>query len=682
VEVERITFETCGFRLHDWQREAVEQWQRGDEVPYRGTLEIFTGGGKTLIALACAAEAAKVSEDFKLIIIVPTIALADQWAEAIARYTNVERSRLLRVAESRATGDLGSAHALVVVINTAAKLYRKLNLSPDTMLIVDECHRAGAPTFRSALNIQARFRLGLSATPEREEVDEEGEPLRFDEQIVAKRLGRVVFSFNLADARRAGWLPEYRIVHHGLSLTPHEQLEYDRRSRRVDDLADRLRQLGVEPSRARTLQARKGEVGEAARAYLAAIGSRKDLLYRANERTRIARGIVMNALSNAMNRVIVFNERITGATKLFESIEASVPNGSIALEHSRLAAAERRAALDGFRDGSVRVLVSAKSLIEGIDVPAANVGVSVASTGSVRQRIQALGRVLRRYGPESLTEKKAEMHLLYISDTVDETIYEKEDWSDLTGESLNEFLRWPLDPNEPPERVQGPPRVPKPTEEQEYDRLRRLDHPFPSVWTGAIHGQEYHVDTWGNVANAFGTGISNAQGVGDMLRSVRGRPGGKFFVTPRHRVVIVSQRSADTTKWYAAGLLQEAFIARRDEPSASQEVAPSSLRAGAPYSGPQNADHGQFNIRSRSGGSIELQVRRGVSEFALTDVQDGGAQTENAVNLLDAWREHIGQGISFSINDRWDAWYRIGGVPRFLAHVPGGFRWPQRGPEL
>ena len=86
------------------------------------------------------------------------------------------------------------------------------------MLVVDECHRAGAPSFSNVLSSPAKYRLGLSATPDREELDDDGEPLTFDEQIVGRQLGGVVYRFTLKDAREAGWLPEYSLHHHGVSL--------------------------------------------------------------------------------------------------------------------------------------------------------------------------------------------------------------------------------------------------------------------------------------------------------------------------------------------------------------------------------------------------------------------------------------------------------------------------------
>ena len=86
------------------------------------------------------------------------------------------------------------------------------------MLVVDECHRAGAATFSKVLATSARYRLGLSATPARDEVDEAGLPLTFDRQVVGRKIGAVVFRFGLREAREIGWLPEYTVHHHGVRL--------------------------------------------------------------------------------------------------------------------------------------------------------------------------------------------------------------------------------------------------------------------------------------------------------------------------------------------------------------------------------------------------------------------------------------------------------------------------------
>ena len=123
------------------------------------------------------------------------------------------------------------------------------------------------------------------------------------------------------------------------------------------------------------------------------------------------------------------------------------------------------------------------------------------------------------------------MHLVYVADTVDELIYAKADWTDLTGEESNFYWRWGC--GEPqPISVATPPRTPLPTEEQAWELLGRRVPTDPTPWPGVPVGQEYSVKTTGAVHNDFGAQIANPQGVDQMVARVRGRAGGRFRVTP------------------------------------------------------------------------------------------------------------------------------------------------------
>ncbi len=673
-------FGTRDFELAAWQRDAVNAWVRGDRAgPYRGTLEVLTGGGKTLIALACAEEASRSSPNLCLAIVVPTEALARQWQAVLERFTN------LNAAEIGLLGAGGSAtfanhRAVVAVLNTAAKRLPKLAVAAQPlMLVVDECHRAGAPTFAQVLRTRARFRLGLSATPDREELDDYGEPLAYDEQLVGQALGSVVYRFDLRDARMHGWLPDYDIHHHGLQLTSEERREYEGLSRRVDDLADHLRKLGFDASRAQHLQIRGDEVGRTARSYVGVTSQRKDLLYRANERNRVAQRLVAEALAASVRRrILLFHERVDEAVDLYVELVARLPQARVVLEHSRLPTGERVAAMGAFRSGAAQVLVSVKSLVEGIDVPEADIGVSVASTSSVRQRIQSLGRVLRRQFDPAGPTKHAEMHLLYVADTVDEVIYTKQDWSDLTGHGANHYWRWPMEADRPPEQADGPPASPRPTEEQEWERIGHQPPAQPLPWFGIIMGQEYSVDTLGTVTNSFGATIANPQNAAAMVIAVRGRPGGRFRVTPAHRLVLVWGEGTEGPRPFVAGQLTEPFQAAAGDDGLGGDGAfdPSSLSPGDRYPGPANKKGGTYKLRQKQGGVIERRAPDGALEFALLD---GTARPEleaNARRVLNAWHELFDRGITFHVNGHGHAWYTQADQRRFLAKVPGGFAWP------
>jgi superfamily II DNA or RNA helicase len=683
---------TVGFELVPWQLAAVAAWEEGGARPFTGTLEIFTGGGKTLMAIECLHRASMRSEDLKVAIVVPTEALARQWISVVRDRTDVADHEI-GLLGAGGQDDFHGKRVLVVVLNTAAKVLPEMSAGTQPlMLIVDECHRAGAPTFSKVLDTRAEYRLGLSATPEREEIDDDGEPLLFDEQVVGRKLGRVVYRFTLRDSRRMGWLPKYELNHHGLELHEEESRRYEQISRRVDELGDELRELGGDTSRAQLFQRRGGDMGRAAKAYVAATSQRKDLLYRARERNRIAARLVLDALAAGPRRILLFHERVDEAVALHAEIQRALteldgdgPAGRsvetrVRLEHSRLPVREREAALAAFRSGEADVLVSVKSLIEGIDVPDADVGISVASSSSVRQRVQALGRVLRRQFDRGAdeAEKRAVMHLLYVADTVDDLIYAKEDWADLTGPDANRYWLWPLDPSEPPEPQPGPPRSPRPTEEQEWERLGEQPPEHPVVWEGVITGQEYSVDTLGTVTNSGGVVIANPQGVADMVTAVRGRPGGRFRVTPMYRLVLVANERSDDDEpagIMVAGALEEPFAALEQVTTESAEAL-DDLVPGARYDGPADKGGGTYKLRQKAGGVIERKRGR-ESEFALVDDAPSPELGENARVVLRSWRSLFDRGITFNVNDRGDAWYTAEGERRFLAHVPGGFAWPE-----
>lgn len=678
-----MTITTTGFDLVAWQQDAVAAWTHGvSGTPYRGTLEIVTGGGKTLIALACIAEVARREPDLRVAVVVPSAALAHQWRDTFLARTSLKPHEIgLLGAGRKATFE--TSRVVLAVINTAStRLPTLARAAQPLMLIVDECHRAGAPKHRKVLDTKADYRLGLSATPDREELDEQGEPLEYDQQAVGASLGGVVYRFTLKDARLEGWLPEFVLHHHGVALSPDEGRRYDATSRRVDDAADALRGLGVDTLRARTVSGRGDEIGDAARHWIQLTAQRKDLLYRAKERKRVVELIVQRAFDDGRSpRVILFHERVDEAIALHDALAARLPGVRVELEHSKLPERRRAAALAAFASGEAPVLVSVKALVEGIDVPEADTGVSVASTASVRQRVQALGRVLRRVVDESGVSKKSVMHLLYVADTVDDLIYAKADWTDLTGADANRYWQWKYESTNPTP-VADPPRSPLPTEEQVWADLGEHipDPPFP--WPGMPSGQEYSVDTRGVVHNAFGAQIANPQGVDELVAMVRGREGGRFRVTPEHHLILVWQPGDDDAGFMLVGQLAAAF---ETVPAASDldldRVDVAALSPGDMYPGPGDKKGGTYKLSQRGGGVIERRVKGG-AELALTADTAAQDKERNARMIVEAWESLERPFSRFFVNSLGHAWAEgtLGRI--FVADVPAGFAWPApEGPD-
>ena len=665
---------SSGVVLFDWQNEAIQKWTQGDDLgPYRGTLEIFTGGGKTLMALSAFAHVSAIAPDTRLAIVVPSEALARQWVSVLQRDTTLTKAEIGMLGAGKKDSFEGK-RALVAVLNSAARKLPEFasKVSP-LMLVIDECHRAGAASFSKVLETRAEYRLGLSATPSRDEVDEAGLPLSYDEQVVGQKIGSVVFRFGLREAREMGWLPNYTVHHHGVRLDENERREYERISRKVTDAADRLTSSGVQSSQAWSLAGRGGDIGPLAQAYIGALASRKDFLYRVTERGRVAARVVQESLKREIcPKILLFHERVAEVETLFAELQTNIPAARIGIEHSELAAATRRNALADFRAGKLDVLVSVKSLVEGIDVPDADIGISVASSSSVRQRIQTLGRVLRRRFDGVV--KQAEMHVIYVHDTVDESIYGKEDWSDLTGAEANHYWLWPLDPELPPVSQPEPPLKPRPTEDAEWKRLGECVPTEPTLWHGELPSYEFSVDTRGNVSASDGSWIENPQGVSEMIEKVRGRPGGRFRVTPLHNLVIVFGEFGNGMAPFVAGQVREPLRLRKTQSNDAAEFDVGLLTPGAVYPGPQDRTKGTFKFRQKKGGVIERRLGD-LFHFAVTE----GTKDPLGLNgrkCLTAWKSISKEGFSFFVNEFDHAWYRADGEARFLAAVPGGFLWP------
>lgn len=658
--------------LVSWQLEAVEAWVSGDAAgPFRGTVEVFTGGGKSLIALACMRRALAVDPSVRFVIVVPTLALLRQWRTLVLNRTFIPESHIGELHGQR-KDRLEDCTVLLAVLNSASEWLPSMSrdTSSGVMLIVDESHRAGAPQFSRVLDTRAEFRLGLSATAAREDVDEEGIPVEYDDHALGVLLGQIVYRFDLRMAREIGWLPEFTVYHHRIHLMPDERRVYDDLSRRIDDLADRLADEGLDVGSARRQVGQSGSKGDLSRAYVGAVAQRKDLLYRAAQRQEVAVRILNDlAVRQPPPRVLLFHERIDEAADLHRAIEAQELPVDTALEHSRLPDAERQLALACFSSGQVSILVSVKSLIEGIDVPDADVGMSIASSSSVRQRIQALGRVLRRRFDGG--KKTAEMHLLYVGDSVDEAIYEKEDWGDLTGEARNIYLDWHPGA-QVPVPLPGPPRTPRPTEEQFWESIGGDIGEAPIPWPCEWPRNEWRLDSRGTITNLEGRLVVNPQTAVQNVRLIK-PGGGRFRVSHKYRCIVVPETIAGNTTAWLVGRLEEPFRFSHQANEESETSESSSLE-GEHFPGPLDRSGGSFQIRQKSGGVVE---RRGPGgrEFAATDPLDD-PRRQNARRVLEAWQRTGLPGIKFFVNSNGDAYHLDAGVPRFLASVPEGFDWP------
>lgn len=457
---------TRNFELHDFQRKALDAFIHAVRTGAAGgCIEMFTGSGKTLVALMCMQWLLLHGRhpDLQFVITAPSVDLARQWILRLSRFTSIPPSRVgLYGAGGKDT--LEDKDVLVMVLRSAGVHLERLVRASGrpVMLVVDECHNSGAPRAQRIYDAPTVFRLGLSASPVREgEVDEHGKVLPFEQQPHGRMLGSIIHRLDLKSGRAHGLLPPYRIFYDALTLDRQESWEYRMNTRSIRNKYKRLQALLGKRVPAERLVQYTGyaaPIGPLAADLNKAILARRQQLFQCCERARIALAILASELTDKegeARKVQFFHERVEEARKLHELLRAEAAAGrlplcpdQIGLHHGTLHPHEKQRVLDGFRGRAIRVLVSVKALQEGIDVSDIDVAIIVASTSSMRQRLQTLGRALRwprdaqgNRIPRALCREK-HLYVLYAEDTVDEKVFDKTDWGELAGRAVSEWRRW------------------------------------------------------------------------------------------------------------------------------------------------------------------------------------------------------------------------------------------------
>jgi superfamily II DNA or RNA helicase len=635
----------------------------------RGTIKVVTGAGKTLLALGIAERLQHEDQELRVAIVVPTIVLMEQWYKTIAEHSDLPRDAIGRLGGGHKDELGGDRRILITVLASARKelpnLVREAQVGEHLLLIADECHRVGAPEMSAVLSTGRAYSLGLSATPERNDSGDGEQSIDVEGEI-----GPLIYEMTFADAIEQGILPPFEIRHYGLPLNADEARQYAKLTRSINDLRREL--LATSPAArksgsgegllvwARRAASRSGASSGAAYRYVRDTRRRKQLLYRAESRKSATLSLIHDALSHRRDaRVILFHESIEEVEALFELlIDSGVP---AVMEHSELPQQLRDKTLELFRAGIAQVVVSARSLIEGFNVPEADLGIVVASSSSPRQRIQSVGRVLRRYRDAEGEQKTSRVCVLYIRDTVDDVIYDREDWDRLVGLRRNRYFTW--DPPQPPREQPGPPRRP-PSDEGEID-ITSLD--IGDQYPGRYAGDEYSADRQGNVSDADGRIALNPQQVPARVVQLRGRPG-RFRVTPKGRAVLVRrERAPEDWETLFAGVLDQPFDFGGSR-QANGKPDTASLAAGDVYSGPI-APAEELRFRQRHGGVIARRVRRG-------EAYARGPDAERAVAAVNRMRQRYGPITKIFLNDLGHLYWREAGTPRFIADVSAGLDFP------
>jgi superfamily II DNA or RNA helicase len=346
-----------------YQEESIAAWARHDG---RGVIVLPTGAGKTVVALTIAARLG-----LRTLVVVPTIDLLTQWRQALSDRLGYPLSEVGVIGGGKRTlRDL-----TVITYDSAAMSHR--DLRGFGLLVVDEVHHLPARAYRAiAGKVNAPFRLGLSATPER---TDEGH-LSLDHLI-----GPIVYRRSPAELARDQHIASYKEKRFFVDLSSDEQLRYDRLMAEYKwYLASRRGNLG-RPEGIFVEMIRRSGHDPAARSALRA--HQQARMIALNAEAKIAK-VVELLEKHRDDKVIVFSEYNAMVDILSERL--ILPSITY-----RTPLPERRQILERFRGGEYGKLVTGRVLNEGVDVPDANVAIVVSGSSATREYIQRLGRVLR-----------------------------------------------------------------------------------------------------------------------------------------------------------------------------------------------------------------------------------------------------------------------------------------------
>lgn len=372
-----------GFELRDWQREALDSWISSGR---HGVVEAVTGTGKTAVGVAAVRSA--VSRGQQALVVVPTLALLEQWHGALV-------DAMSGIAVDRLGGGQipgGRAPVLVSTINSAVS--HDVAGSRRGLIVADEVHRYGAEQFSRALGAGFDERLGLTATFER---NDDG-----IENHLTPYFGRVIKGCDYERGYRDQILAPVRVMLVGVSLLDDELGTYSTADETIKKERKRLCSgLGIGADdivtfskHVNVLAADTGRgdwMSISARRYLGAFAKRREVLSAAMGK-QLVLGDFSEVLARA-GRTLVFTETKESASDCAMVLR----DGGVAAEPytSALSNGDRSDLLARFKDGRVSALVAPRVLDEGVDVPEADVGIIVASSKTRRQMIQRMGRVIR-----------------------------------------------------------------------------------------------------------------------------------------------------------------------------------------------------------------------------------------------------------------------------------------------
>ena len=379
------------------QRAAVNLWKEND---MRLLMEMATGTGKTRTAIGCMLELLGKVKNFLVIVATPQNTLSRQWKRDIEEELDIrfDSSNIIDGSNHRWKGDLEVClldlnsgiinNAIIYTTHSTLSDKKFIQIIEDNcgateiMLACDEVHAIGSEHQQLALLDLYRYRVGLSATPER----------MFDEHgtsVIRRYFGEKSFEFTIKDALGTinpltgkPFLNQFYYHPVFVSLNEDEREKYSKLSREIAVVSS---VEDVDQERLNMLLIRRANILKNAENKMETV---ERLICELNLGERIKDTIVFSTDKQVEP---VLNMLASHAISRCKITEEESTTKKVGIRGNT----EREEYIDQFRRGEVQVLVGIKCLDEGIDIKTARIAILMASSTNPREYVQRVGRVIR-----------------------------------------------------------------------------------------------------------------------------------------------------------------------------------------------------------------------------------------------------------------------------------------------
>ncbi|WEU40228.1 MAG: DEAD/DEAH box helicase family protein [Candidatus Odinarchaeum yellowstonii] len=390
--------------LHPHQNEAVNKWIENN---FRGIFEMATGTGKTFAALECIKRALETNNKLLIIVSTPYHHLNDQWkkqvdnfqlnfdSEIIADSTNKDwKNNLADQLVELSIGKIKSILVLTTHRTLSSEDFRKIiqynsiNKNYKIFMIGDEVHWLGAEKYSNALLESYDLRLGLSATPVRIYDT-------FGTRKIIEYFNGIVKSFSLEDALtkinpETGdfYLCDYEYHPRIAYLNEEEIFAYINETKKI----------------IKTHNLRKYQDSDLNDEILELLAYRRSNIIKNCRMKYQILDEILKELGEDLHHTIIYctPQQIKTVMKIV-NLQHRIKAHKFTMEEGTAKSprfqnlSEREFILKKFASGEYQVLIAMKCLDEGVDIPAAETAILMASSGNPREYIQRMGRLLRRY---------------------------------------------------------------------------------------------------------------------------------------------------------------------------------------------------------------------------------------------------------------------------------------------